>query len=132
MAKINVVGDAVVVTSALKLEDIKTLEKYRPDALVLKDEEGEPVFKLATSCCGGSIGKYGATFSSTTHDDEKLATFTSVLKSGDSSPEEIKEFIADVYGYPVMTLNKLEATLTDVLTEVELEKEAVLDSIEIA
>mgnify|MGYP007049942276 CR=1 FL=1 len=30
MAKITIAGDAAVVTSAMKLEDIKTIEKYRP------------------------------------------------------------------------------------------------------
>ena len=39
MAKITIAGDAVVVTSALKLEDIKTIEKYRRNALVLKGGE---------------------------------------------------------------------------------------------
>ena len=28
MAKITIAGDAAVVTSAMKLEDIKTIEKY--------------------------------------------------------------------------------------------------------
>lgn len=39
MAKIVIAGDAVVVTSAMKLEDIKTIEKYRPKELVLKGGE---------------------------------------------------------------------------------------------
>ena len=33
MAKIVIAGDAIVVTSALKLEDIRTIEKYRPKEL---------------------------------------------------------------------------------------------------
>ena len=39
MAKITIAGDAAVVTSAMKLEDIKTIEKYRPKELVLKGGE---------------------------------------------------------------------------------------------
>ena len=48
MAKITIAGDAAVVTSAMKLEDIKTIEKYRPKELVLKGgEDGkEPIFCL--------------------------------------------------------------------------------------
>ena len=49
MAKIMVAGDAVVVTSDMKLEDIKLVKKYRPEALTLFEGEGEekePVFKI--------------------------------------------------------------------------------------
>lgn len=35
MAKITIAGDAVVITSSLKLDDIKTIAKYRPKALTL-------------------------------------------------------------------------------------------------
>lgn len=51
MAKIVIAGDAVVVTSAMKLEDIKTIEKYRPKELVLKGgEDGkEPIFGVGTT-----------------------------------------------------------------------------------
>ena len=39
MAKIVIAGDAVVITSALKLEDIKTIAKYNPKALTLMGGE---------------------------------------------------------------------------------------------
>ena len=52
MAKITIAGDAVVITSTQKLEDIKLLEKYRPKALCLYEtgENGIPtqvLIKLA-------------------------------------------------------------------------------------
>ena len=55
MAKITIAGDAAVVTSAMKLEDIKTIEKYRPKELVLKGgEDGkEPIFSNHWSQRGG-------------------------------------------------------------------------------
>ena len=50
MAKIVIAGDAVVVKSELKLEDIKTIEKYNTKALTLMggDEGKEPIFALGT------------------------------------------------------------------------------------
>ena len=43
MAKIVIAGEAVVVTSAVKLEDYRKVAKYRPKALVLLGgEDGIP------------------------------------------------------------------------------------------
>ena len=41
MAKIKVVGDAVVVESAATLETLKKVEKYRPKKLYLYAEDGK-------------------------------------------------------------------------------------------
>ena len=64
MAKIVIAGDAVVVKSELKLEDIKTIEKYNAKALTLMggDEGKEPIFALGTTTGTGSINSVGASF----------------------------------------------------------------------
>lgn len=130
MAKIVIAGNAVVVTSELRLEDIKTIKKYRPEALVLKGgEDGkEPIFKLGIAKEAGSITKYGAEFCSETHDAEKKAMMT-LLYNGDDGDTNIKEAVADGIGAYVMTLNKLEATLPAVLEEIASEKEQIMDNI---
>lgn len=131
MAKITIAGDAVVVTSAMKLEDIKTVKKYRPDALVLKGgEDGkEPIFKLGVCSGAGSICKYGAEFGSETHDDEKKAVMTLIC---DCREGDIKEVVADTIGAYVLNLNKLEATLPGVLEEIATEKEQIMSNIAVA
>lgn len=131
MAKINVIGDAVVVTSAMKLEDIRLIKKYRPKALVLSEEiDGvkEPVFAISVSECG-EISEYGASFSGETRDDEKKATITTVLKG---APADLKEYLADKLGGALMKLNKLEEQLPAVLAEIAAEKQAVMEQITIA
>ena len=131
MAKITIAGDAVVVTSAMKLEDIKTIEKYRPKSLVLMGgEDGkEPVFAVGSTAGSGSINKVGASFSGTTHDDEGLATITMCVED---AAGDIKGWVADKIGVSIIHLNKLEAGLTDVLAEIEAEKEEVLSNITVA
>ena len=59
MAKIVIAGDAIVVTSAMKLEDIKTIEKYRPNALTLMGSEDgkEPIFAIGTTEGCGNINQ---------------------------------------------------------------------------
>lgn len=130
MAKITIAGDAVVVTSALKLEDIKTVEKYRPQALVLMEEE-EPIFAICTTKGAGSINENGASFGRETHDANKFASITMIDIAGKSS-EEIKEKVADELGSAIINLNKLEAALPAVLEEIAADKALVMSNITIA
>ncbi len=131
MSKVVIAGDAVVVTSALKLEDIRTIEKYRPKELVLKGgEDGkEPIFALGTTAGAGSINEVGASFGRESHDDEKLATIT-MCTTGVTG--DVKEWVADRLGGAIMNLNKLEEKLPAVLAEIAAEKEAVLSNITVA
>jgi len=97
MAKIVIAGDAVVVTSALKLEDIHTIEKYRPKALVLKGgEDGkEPIFAIGTTSGAGNINEVGASFGRESHDEGKLATVTMVIGStAVSDPDLVRAAVA--------------------------------------
>ena len=78
MAKVTVAGQAVVITSGVKLEDIKTIAKYRPDALVLKGgkDDKEEIFRVGVTEGKGSINQYGASFGQETRDEKKLAIIT--------------------------------------------------------
>lgn len=131
MAKITILGDAVVITSAMKLEDLLTVKKYRPDALTLKGgEDGkEPVFRIDVTKGSGSIGQYGASFAAETHDGAKLATITVVAPDIEG---DIKEYIADKLGSAITSLNKLEATLPDIVQAVADEKAQVMNAISVA
>ncbi len=132
MAKITIAGDAVVVTSSMKLEDIKTIGKYRPKALTLfGGEDGkEPIFAIcATSNGPGKLNAVGAEFGRETHDEAKLATITMSL---DGVTGDIKEFVADKLGSAIMNLNALEAKLPAVLREIADQKAEVLGNITVA
>lgn len=133
MAKITIVGDAVVVTSSMKLEDLKTISKYRPEALILKGgEDGkEPVFGISVVPRGmGELSKYGASFGSESHDDSKFATITMHMNCGDV--DDVKEAVADQLGATITNLTNLEKSLPDILSEIATEKAAVMNSISVA
>ena len=123
MAKIVIAGDAVVVTSAMKLEDIKTIEKYRP-----KDGK-EPIFGVGTTHGAGNINAVGASFGSETRDDDKLACITLFL---DGVTGDVKDWVADRLGAAIINLNKLEEKLPAVLEEIAAEKATVMSNITVA
>ena len=131
MAKIVIAGDAVVITSALKLEDIRNVEKYRPNALYLMGgEDGkEPIFRVGTAK-KGSLSEYGIEFAAETHDDEKLASIT--LVNNCACGADVKECVAEDIGPIVMNLNKVEAAIPAVLEEIAAEKAAILANISVA
>lgn len=133
MANVKVVGNAIVITSALKFEDILKVQKYRPSALILKGgEDGkQPIFKVeARAGATGSINEFGATFGSATHTDEGLATITLCIEApAGTSGDDIKSLIADKYGVALANLKQLEEALPGVLTTVTTERTALMNTI---
>lgn len=132
MAKIIVAGEAVVITSSMKLTDLETIKKYNPKALVLMGgEDGkEPVFCIGVNRGKtGSINQFSVDFGAETRDDKKLATMT-LMTSGVTG--DVKEFVADKYGAALMLLNKLEATLPAALEAIAAEKKAILENITVS
>lgn len=130
MAKVIIAGNAVVINSSVKLEDLKKVEKYRPSALTLYGgEDGkEPVFRVTVGTGTGSINKNGACFSGATHDEAKLATITMVV----GNTENIKEFVADEFGGALINLSKIEEKLPGIIADIASERNAVMNSISVA
>lgn len=129
MAKVAIVGEAVVITSSVKMEDLKKVEKYRPEALTLYGgEDGkEPIYKIGTTGkTSGSINGIGAEFGGETHDENKYATIT-LCNAGAGS--DVRTEVAEKYGAAILKLNKLEANIPAVLAEIDAERATVLENI---
>ena len=127
MAQIIIAGDAMVVKSAYTLEAIKTLEKYRPKALLLFDDDGKTeAFRIGTTTGKGSINSYGASFGSSSKDDEKKAIITLEIPSGTA---DAKAYAEDVIGVSILYLNRIEEQFADALASVENEKATVRENI---
>lgn len=129
MAKISVAGNAVVVTSTLKLEDIKKVAKYRPSALILMGgEDGkEPIYAIEAVNGEGTINRNGASFGAETRTN-KLATLTMIAPRVDG---DISEYIADYFGDSLDYLAALEASIPGVLAEIDESRQRVIDSISV-
>ena len=103
--RIKIVGNAFVLTSTLKFDCIKKLEKLNPNALCLTEQRGEEnveVFRIGTGKAG-AVSKYGVTFA--TQNKDGFATVTVLI------PENVdnkKEFIKDAYAKTLFMLHDLE------------------------
>lgn len=133
MAKITIAGDSVVITSSATLEQIKMLEKYNPKALRLveknDDGEKEETFRVCSTSGRGSINAYGASFGSTTHDAEKLATITMEIPAGTA---DAVNYVAEKFGAAIIALNKVEGQFAPAAAAVADEKAKVLAAITVA
>ena len=132
MAKILVAGDAVIITSSRKLEEIKELEKYNPKALFLYEEDDDgklqKVFRAGSTSGTGVISKSGVFFAGEARDGSGLATITAQIPDG---IEDAKAWVADEFGYAVVQLNKVEAGIDAALAKVAADKAAIEANIEI-
>ena len=130
MAKTKIFGDSVVITSSVKLADLKNVAKYAPKALTLKGgEDGkEEIFLVCVGQSGsGSINEWGATFAPATRDAEGKATITMMIPA---SVEKAKEWMVENFGSALMNLAKVEEKLPEVIAQIAADKKAVEDSIE--
>ena len=131
-ASATIMGSALVVTSSLKLEDIKLIEKYRPEALTLyqeKDGKLVKIFKIMTDEEGaGSLSENGACFGPTASPEgnARLTMFCGALE-GDAEAAFIDQF-----GAAILRLNDLEAALVDQTEAIRAEHELIKSSIVIA
>ena len=131
MAKMNLVGDALVITSALKTAEIATLSKYQPKALSVfetADDGQTKVEAFRVSVGNGGVNDYGITFNGTSRDGNGFATLT-IKFGGSDNPETAKKEIAAQYGGAIAYLNKVEAAAPAALKAVKEAEKAVVDAI---
>jgi len=123
-AVIKIVGNAAVVESGHSLEDLKKVEKYRPDSLRLYEGDGNSkhvVFAVGTTKGNGTINSVGAEFGETTTEDGK-ATISMLMPEGTKEP---KKWVEEHIGVAILKLNKIEAQYAPALADVAEEQAAV-------
>ena len=121
-AQAIVVGSSCVVKSTLTPAEIKRIKKFHPEALVMDDEDGDPVFAMdIDEEMPGSINNNGACFGNATSSDGK-ATITVVL---DPTAEDTEELVYDRLGRALMYLKEMEEHIAEVLPELDTEEREI-------
>ena len=131
--KTSILGSACVITSDIKLSDLKLVKKYKPEALTVweKDEDGikTPVFTAyVEEGEEGAINDCGVVFGKANPDG--FAQITMLVKA--PADKDVKEFVADSIGSGLMKLKAFEEYIPGVVEALNAEHEAILGSIEVA
>lgn len=120
-ANVIVADKAVILRSELTYGNIKTLAAKKPDALTVKDENGEPVFKVSADGVA-AISRYGITFRNSENDSEPASI--TVFPNGDPM-----KFALEVAGPAVLKLEQIELAAPDALTELAAEDDLIRSKI---
>lgn len=121
-----IVGSTCVIKSELTPEQIDRVKKLEPDLLVLKDDNGEPIFAVDIDHEGpGSINSVGACFGNAASSDGK-ATITILI---DPQVEDTEEFVFDHIGHELNMLDYAERSILSNLPAIEDRKNRVMQMI---
>lgn len=124
MAKIMICGTTFTIESTHSLDDLNKVASYKPDALHLDDENGNPYFFVLPGTFG-NIQSDGIIYADTAPDGSGKAVVTIPLppcKDG----QTVKSAVAAKYGPVICNANKVEKQIADALEEVN----AMLASVE--
>lgn len=117
--KVDIIGDAFVLTSSIPVDDILFLATNAPDKLVVRSktgkedkEPGDEIFKISYNSDLPSIYKFettsGITFGGKTRDDKGLATYTGKIPVDAANA---KEYVADIIAPVFEYLQQLETEI---------------------
>ena len=108
MSKAIIAGSACVIFSSLTPEDVHRLKTFSPDALTIRSENGEAVFRLDIDDDGlGSISPEGAVLGCATSAEGK-ATITVIINPAE---ENKLKLVQDRLGPALLRLEEMEAFL---------------------
>lgn len=127
-ASATVAGAACVITSDVKLEELKLIKKYRPKALTAyeADDKKEISFRIMLeNTAKGDVGTTAIAFSNVTSADGK-ATVTIDVADKDM------EAVEDKIGAALLKLSKMEEGFAAVIEEIKAEQTMVREHITIA
>lgn len=125
MANIKVIGDAMIVTSAIKMEDIKLLQRLDADGLIARDKDDEPVYAVFTGDLG-FMEDTGIRF--TGADSNGFATVTILLPP--ASQTEREEFIKEKYAMAITALQTMEELLAEYLIDFKTKYNEAMQAVE--
>ena len=125
--RIQVLQNTAVITSTLKVEDIKTLQEVNRKALAVLDEEQNEIFSVSYHEGKRNISKYGITFDTVNADGLAVIATTIVIKDG----QDVKKVIARDLREALHFLPKVEAQINVAISELNEEIDNIASSIEI-
>jgi len=129
MTEIKVCGNAMVVTSGLKLEEIKDLAKANPKSLKIIDEETkDEIFAIGVTA-KPSLTVSGACF--TNKNNDGYAQMTLELPTELETNDAKKKYIVDNYTGIITNLNALEEAASQDVAVLNETKADLEENIEI-
>lgn len=123
--KINKEYGKLTVLSSIKTEDIALLGKYAPDALCIKNDNGDEIFSVSYVEGHPSVSKFGVTFGATSADGYAKV----VCDLPDVEDDKLRDTVADAVAPATENLGKIEAQVAAAVNTVRHAHETLVNSI---
>lgn len=129
--KLSIMSNVYTLSSTLTVEDILLLKKYNPDALKLKDSDGN--MKFAIDYCEGkpSVTPFGITFGSELLSTGN-ATVVGEIPNGLNNADLAKGFVVDKLGCVVDYIQTLESSIPEEAKAIRDKRIALINNITVA
>lgn len=114
MAKIKVLGDMIQIKINLTESDFKKVKNYAPDALKIKNEDGNEIFGISMG--DAHCSKYGVAFCNTDAEGKLFMTTENPIKDH-SDPTEEKKVIKEQFAQTIFFLEMIEEHFAAIKTE---------------
>lgn len=120
--KTKILGKSVTVTSDIKMEELKELQKFNPEALLKKDKDGNVIYAIGVGTA--SISPYGASF-----DDKNAEGFAQLSFPINCKDEDKEKFVKDTFGNSIFNLMEMEETVIASLATLSSKITAIKEAI---
>lgn len=104
--QVKTMANTVALISNYSLKELESVKKLRPEALCLKDKDGNVTFMVAAGD-KGSISEYGICFADETMGENPKACLTKTA----SGVKNVEEFVIDNFGLAIVKLKTIEAQI---------------------
>ena len=116
MAKIKVMGDTVQICSNLTVDVIEKANFYKPEALKLKDEQGNEYFGIGMG--DAHYGEHGVVFSSKDHEGKAFMTTANPVTNDHSNRELETKVLTTTFAKIINNLNMVETQVMSAMLEI--------------
>ena len=104
MLNVKILGSNAVIKTDILFGDLVALAKFKPEALIIKNEEGKEVYKISVNKEGKStISNYGTVFVS--KDAEGFAELNITIDEAVAADKRV-DYIKENFGYKIMRLSE--------------------------
>lgn len=126
MAKVQIAGNIASITMGVDAKVVDRVNKFVPDAMELRDEDGKQKFVLSLGK-GDSFSTYGATFQSVSKATGKYSAAIRI----ENEVADPKAYVAEHYGTMIANLNAVEAQITEADAKAVAAETAIDNAIEV-
>ena len=128
--KIRNIENLINVTLDMSFEDAMKVQMYAPEAMTLKDEEGNQTFKVCVKNCTyltpmGSLCDFAAEFVEVR---EKPTIWVGI---DDIPKDEVEAYLLERHGMKLAKVKKIEQQMLDALKGVDAEVNSIKDSVSV-